>query len=283
MLSLATGALLYSYQTHNYIASSPAVVDHNVLFTSADGFLYDFALGGGNTGSPTTAVTSATDGATVPYESTLTVSGTASDPSGVKGVQLSVQEDGLDGQWWSTTGQKWEQGPIADQATLSSPGATTTTWTLSVPVPTRGTILTVWAAAVDKHNIADASSDQIQAGSSRVTFTVSPSPTSPTLAASASRVAPGGGITVNGMGYKAGEKVQLSLATSPPHKLTTVAATSSGTLPSTVVTIPTWVNFGAIALDAEGLTSGDTATPPDDLEQLGRVREQRATHQRRSV
>ena len=45
VLSLATGALLYSYQTGNYVGSSPAVVDQNILLTSADGFLYDFAVG----------------------------------------------------------------------------------------------------------------------------------------------------------------------------------------------------------------------------------------------
>ncbi len=46
VLSLATGALLYSYQTGSYIGSGPAVVDRNILITSADGFLYDFAVGG---------------------------------------------------------------------------------------------------------------------------------------------------------------------------------------------------------------------------------------------
>ncbi len=48
VITLASGASLYTYQTHNYIAASVADVNGNLLVTSADGFLYDFSVGGGN-------------------------------------------------------------------------------------------------------------------------------------------------------------------------------------------------------------------------------------------
>ena len=57
-LSLATGAQLYSYQTGSYIAGGVAETDGNLIEAGADGFLYDFAPGGGNPPNPTTVVTS---------------------------------------------------------------------------------------------------------------------------------------------------------------------------------------------------------------------------------
>ena len=61
VVSLSTGASLYTYQTGGYITSSPADVQGNLLFASSDGFLYDFGLGGGNGSVPTTTVTSPDD------------------------------------------------------------------------------------------------------------------------------------------------------------------------------------------------------------------------------
>ncbi|MGA7923241.1 MAG: PQQ-binding-like beta-propeller repeat protein, partial [Thermoplasmata archaeon] len=63
VVSLATGAKLYSYQTGGYIAGSPAVSGDNIVFASSNGFLYDFALGGGNEAVlPTTRISSPVDG-----------------------------------------------------------------------------------------------------------------------------------------------------------------------------------------------------------------------------
>ena len=173
VLSLATGAVLYTYQTSNYVASSPAVFSSNVLFTAANGFLYDLALGGGNTGSPTTAVTSPAQGSTVPNPDTATVagtlviSGTASDPAGVHAVKVTVQQGGQTGSWWSQATKSWEGGIVDNGVALGDPGATSTSWMLKVPAPAAGTIMEVRAAAVDTADLADTSSDESQSSAAR--------------------------------------------------------------------------------------------------------------------
>ena len=58
VLSMATGAQLYGYQTGTYLSASVAETDGNLLLAGADGFVYDFAPGGGNPPAPTTSVTS---------------------------------------------------------------------------------------------------------------------------------------------------------------------------------------------------------------------------------
>ena len=258
VLSLATGALLYSYQTGSYIASSPAVVDHNVLFTSADGFLYDFALGGANSGLPTTAVTSPTANSTIANPGQVTITGTANAPAGVSQVQVLVQGDGRSGTWWSAANGTWEPGPFNSPATLASPGATSTTWSLTVPLPARGTIIEVWSSAVDTHGIADIRSDGNTPVASHVTFTVQASATAPTLQASTPRVAPGAELTVTGGGYQPGEHVVVDLVTSPATQVADVVATAQGTIPATPATIPATAHFGPTGLTAQGLTSGST-------------------------
>ena len=193
VLSLDTGALLYSYQTGSYVGASPAVVDQNVLFTSADGFLYDFAVGGATSGSPATAVTSPAPNSTVANPGQLTISGTASAPAGVSGVQVLVQEDGQNGTWWSAANNTWEAGPFNNPATLATPGATSTTWSLTVPMPARGTIFEVWSSAVDANGIADIRPDGTTPTASQETFTVLPSTTAPTLQCERPTSGPGRG------------------------------------------------------------------------------------------
>ena len=258
VLSLATGALLYSYQTHFYVASSPADAAGNVYVTSADGFLYDFALGGGVAAAPTTAVSSPAPGTTVPNPETglVTISGTASDPTGVSRVTVTVQEDGSTGAWWSSAQKAWMPGPFNNNAVLASPGATTTAWKLSVPMPARGTVVEVRSSAVNAAQIADTSSSASQATTSRVDFTVAPSLTAPTLSAGGVRVAPGMQTTVGGGGYQAGETVAVTLPTVPATTLASAVAGPTGLLPSTTVTIPVGLPFGPITLTATGRTSG---------------------------
>ena len=260
VLSLATGALLFSYQTGSYIGSSPAVVDHNIFVTSADGFLYDFALGGATSGSPTTAATSPTANSTIANPGQLTISGTASAPAGVSGVQILVQEDGQSGTWWSAANGTWMAGPFNNPATLASPGATATTWSLQVPTPARGTILEVWSSTVDAKGIADLSAESNATTASHVTFTVLPSTTAPTLQVSASRVAPGADLTVTGGGFQPGEQVAVDLVTSPVTQLADVVATVQGKIPPTLVAIPTTADFGPTGMTAQGLTSGNTGS-----------------------
>jgi len=57
VLRLTDGVELYHYQTGNYITASPAYYNGHFLITSVDGFLYDFAAGGGNSSPPKTAIT----------------------------------------------------------------------------------------------------------------------------------------------------------------------------------------------------------------------------------
>ena len=270
VLSLATGAVLYTYQTSNYVASSPAVFSNNVLFTAANGFLYDMALGGGNTGSPTTAVTSPAQGSTVPNPDTATVagtlviSGTASDPAGVHAVKVTVQQGGQTGSWWSQATKSWEGGIVDNGVALGDPGATSTSWVLKVPAPAAGTIMEVRAAAVDTAHLADTGSDESQSSAAHVDFTVAPSTSAPTLQLSAARAAPAALLTATGAGYQPGEQVAITLpipsASSPVTTLTTVTATPSGALPATPIAVPNPIVFGPIAVSAVGQTSGDTGT-----------------------
>ena len=270
VLSLAKGAVLYTYQTGNYVASSPAVFSNNLLFTAANGFLYDIALGGGNTGSPTTAVTSPAQGSTVANPDTATVagtlviSGTASDPAGVHAVKVTVQQGGQTGSWWSQVTKSWEGGIVDNGVALVDPGATSTSWTLKVPAPAAGTIMEVRAAAVDTAHLADTSSDESQSSAARVDFTVAPSTSAPTLQLSAARAAPAARLTATGAGYQPGEQVAITLpipsASSPVTTLTTVTATSSGALPATPIAVPNPIVFGPIAVNAVGQTSGDAGT-----------------------
>ena len=283
VLSLATGALVYQYQTTNYLASSPAVVSGNVLLTAANGFLYDFALGGSQPSStpPATAVTSPAAGSTVanpddtntkkPPRLVISGTATANDPSGVKKVLVTVQEDGGSGQWWSNVDDAWVPGVFDNPATVATPGAATSTWTLKVPVPARGTTLEVRAATVDGNGQADTTSDGSASSPSRVDFTVAPSTVAPTLQLSAARVAPGTDVTVSGGGYQAGEKVAITLPTNPVSTLATLTATPGGALSPTAVAIPvkippndlnsqTGLPFGPITMSATGETSGNVGS-----------------------
>jgi outer membrane protein assembly factor BamB len=264
VLSLATGALLYSYQTQNYVGSSPADSAGNVYLTSADGFLYDFTIGGSNSSPPSTVISSPTQGATVPNPNAkpLVISGTASDSTGVSSVKVTVQEDGESGQWWSATKKAWQPGPFNNAAVLATPGATTTSWSLQVPMPARGTVVEVRASAVNSGQVADTQSGTSQATSARIDFTLAPSLTAPTLAISAKRVAPGGQATLSGGGYRAGESVVITLPTTPVTTLTTIVAGPTGLLAPTAVTIPVGLNFGPMTVTATGQSSGKSSSAP---------------------
>lgn len=263
VISLSTQASLFTYQTANYIAASIADVDGNLLVTSADGFLYDFAARGANGAAPTTAVTSPAAGSTVPNPNgNLTIQGTATAPNGVEAVNVDVQMDGSTGPWWNAKTSTWNTGSVNNPAVLGSPGATSSTWSLSVPMPTRGTVLQVIASAVDSDGIADTSADRSGGGPGRVAFSVAYSTTAPTVQTSASRVAPGTAVTVNGGGYQANESVVLTLPTQPVTTLATVTAGSTGMLPTTPVTFPVSIPFGPISLIATGTSSTRTSSIP---------------------
>ena len=98
VVSLATGASLYSYPTGSFITvHHRADFDEPALHVdSADGFLYDFGLGGGNGAAPTTAVTAPANGSTVPYPSgELDISAMVRRPTASKPCRSRCKKTGL--------------------------------------------------------------------------------------------------------------------------------------------------------------------------------------------
>jgi outer membrane protein assembly factor BamB len=251
--SLATGAELYHYQTGEYISASPAVTDGNILIASADGFLYDFAVNGGNDATlPGTAITSPADSSTVPYPTggNLTVTGSATDHAGVAGVTVAVQAGGANGPWWDAATNRWSSGPVGNPAHLGSPGGTSSNWTFSYPAAAAGGTYKVTAYTLSTAGQSDITAPQVG-------FRVTASSNSPHITAAPVFAAPGGSLRVTGGGFSASEGVAISLSGTT---LTTTAATSTGSLPTTTISIPTTAPFGQATLAATGESSGRTAT-----------------------
>ena len=251
--SLATGQILYKYKTGGYVISSAADSAGNLLIGSSDGFLYDLALGGSNGTPPSTAMTSPADGSTIanPGHRPVTAKGTAGAGSApVAGVEVAVQMNGPAGQWWNAATRKWQQGPAYNKASLGSPGATRT-WSLGVPVPAQGSVLTFVARAVGRDGLVEPRLIQR-------TVTVRPVKAGPHVILSAGHAAPGAGLRVSGKGFGSGEKVRLSLAS---VRLAAVTARADGSFAATVA-IPTSFDYGLTALTATGTRSGRSATAP---------------------
>jgi outer membrane protein assembly factor BamB len=250
--SLATGSELYHYKTAGYITASPAVSDGNILIASSDGFLYDFAAGGGNDALlPATTVTSPAQSSTVANPvGRLEVRGTSTDPVGVAAVVVAVQADGPKGPWWNASNGTWSPGPVGDLATVTRSGAKSSDWTLSYRVPTEGGTYQLTADAVSASGQADVK------GAS-VSFVVLATRTGPQITASPQFVAPGAGVTLTGSGFARSERVIISLLGTT---LATTRATAAGNLPSTRTTIPGSAAFGLTTLSASGETSGKSTT-----------------------
>jgi outer membrane protein assembly factor BamB len=255
-LNLANGAVLYNYQTGGYIVSSPAVSDGDVLIASSDGLLYDFAVGGGNNATlPTASVTSPAFGSSVPNPGgSEVISGTASDPVAVGSVDVAVESGGVGGTWWDAATGKWALGPIANSATLATPGEPTTDWSFDFPVPKSGRSYLVSITAHSSGGQASAGSDQFQ-------FVVQSVTTGPRLVSSQSDVAAGGSLTVDGDGFAPGESVSISLR---GVQLKSVKAGTTGSF-VTSVSLPEYAAFGESSLLATGVTSKSQASAPIDI------------------
>src|SRR6202022_978496 len=90
------------------------------------------------------------NGSTIPNPlGNLTITGTASATNGVSAVNVGVQSDGGKGPWWNASTQTWTPGIWQTAATLALPGATSTSWSLTLPVPAAGINLQVFSSAVD--------------------------------------------------------------------------------------------------------------------------------------
>ena len=255
VLSLATGTQLYQQQTGSWISASPAVSNGDILFGSSDGYLYDMEAGSGND-TPTTAITSPALGATVANPGgNLTVNGTAADGAGVAAVVVAVRKGGPDGMWWDAGTSAWSATPVNERATLTSPGATSTGWSVSFPVPPSGNAYRVdaYAVSVDGPSARPAADDE---------FFVSPSAGGPTLSVSPGFAAPAGTVSVSGTGFGPGEPVNISLFGTVLGQATSGA---NGSLPATQVTLPATAGFGPTALVATGATSGASAAAGIDV------------------
>jgi outer membrane protein assembly factor BamB len=255
VLSLATGTQLYQYQTGSWISGSPAVSNGDILFGSSDGFLYDMSAGSGNA-KPATAITSPTGGSTVANpDGNLTVSGTASDSTGVAAVVTAVRQGGSDGMWWDATTSTWSVTPVTEQAALVSPGATSSNWSVSFPVPPSGNAYRVdaYAVSVDGPAAVPAADDE---------FFVSPASGGPTLRVSPGFAAPGATVSVSGTGFGPNETVAVGLLGAVVGQAATGA---DGSLPATKVTLPPTAGFGLTALVATGATTGKAASGRIDI------------------
>jgi outer membrane protein assembly factor BamB len=251
--SLATGAQLYHYQTGGYITASPAVSDGNIVIASSDGFLYDFAAGGGNESTPPgTAVTAPSNFASLANPNgNQKITGTATDSAGIAGVQVAIQEGGTNGPWWDAAAKKWVSGSFANPATVASTGTgvTSSNWTFSYPVPSAGGTYTVTANTASTTGGSD-----IKGGNVRFSVLAT---TSGAHLSSGSRFAPPGAtVRLTGGGFGKSEKIAISLA---GKSLTTVTSGAKGAVSSKVV-IPGKAQFGLTSLTAKGKTSGKSAT-----------------------
>jgi outer membrane protein assembly factor BamB len=147
--SAADGSRLFTFQTGALIYSSPAIVNGRLYISSSDGFLYAFGLPGGPSARPQGTVGSPAAGSTVPNPSgALTVSGTATDDTGVASVQVAVKNTST-GSWWNAASHSWARVYAETGATLSNSGGANTGWNLSFPAPTAGGAFVVEATPTD--------------------------------------------------------------------------------------------------------------------------------------
>ena len=185
----------------------------------------------------------------------LTASGTAADSAGVGAVVVAVRQGGPNGMWWDAATSTWSATPVNERATLASPGATSTGWSVSFPVPSSGNAYRVdaYAVSVNGPSARPAADDE---------FFVSPAASAPTVGVSAGYAAPAGTVSVSGSGFAPGETVKISLLGTVLGQAT---AGADGSLPATPVTIPATAGFGPTALVATGATSGASAAAGIDV------------------
>jgi outer membrane protein assembly factor BamB len=250
--SVATGTPLYSYQTAGYVISSAADSAGNIIIGSSDGFLYDLAIGGANGTAPRTSITSPASGSVIqnPGSNPVVATGTATAGSAaVNAVDVAVQMNGAAGPWWNASRRSWQAGPAWNHAALSGTG-TQRNWTLGVPAPRQGAVLTFTARAVGTDGLTDAALV-------RTTVTVKPAAAGPRLRLSVVQAAPGSTIYASGSGFRSGETVRLSL---PGDLLATATAGGGGGFSRKAVPVPATYDFGLSAITAAGAASHRLAT-----------------------
>jgi eukaryotic-like serine/threonine-protein kinase len=252
VVSLSTGSPLYVHATGGYVTASPAVDEGNLLIASSNGFLEDFVPGGGNdVVLPTTSISTPAAGASLPNPNgALILHGNASSPVGVAAVIVAVQSGNAAGPWWDASTSSWVPGPDSAGATLATPGATSSAWTFSLPVPSAGGTYSAYAYAVSIDGSSDLKGAVVQ-------FSVVASVLGPHLRASPSDLVPGSDVTLTGGGFLAGERIVLTMGSST---LGSATASSTGSLRATKVKVPSNTPFGPSSVTATGSTSGKAAS-----------------------
>ena len=111
----------------------------------------------------------------------LTLSGTASAPDGVSAVDVEVQTPAGTGQWVDAATDTLTPGLMINQATLATPGADSTTWSLQVPTTLSGGTYQVLAEAVGTNGVVDPTAEVGTASSDNVTFSVAADASAPQI------------------------------------------------------------------------------------------------------
>lgn len=250
IVNLASGLPLYTYKTGGYITSSPAVANGTVFIASTDGFLYAYGVSGSNASAPTSAVTSPSNASTVTNPSgNLTVTGSSTDASGVNAVEIAIESNGSSGPWYNAASGTFGSAPIRNHATVTSPGATSTTWSIRFPVPASGGTFKVFANSVNTGNIVDRGATS--------SFSVSASTNEPTLHTSTGFIAPGNTFTATGNAFKPGETVTFSLFGA---NVATAVVGATGNVPRTTIPVADTATFGPTSLTATGGASGKVSS-----------------------
>lgn len=257
VLALSNGQQLYAYQTHGYMDASAAYVNGHFIDVSSDGFVYDFGPGGGNAGTPRTALHyPATNQTLANGDGTIVLWGTANDAAGVKAVNVAVQAGGAYGPWYDAATASWVTGAVSNPAQVAfGPHGDEANWKLKLPVPPQGGTFTVYANAVDAANLADVAGVNAP-------FTVTPNRRAPMLSLAPAIAAPGSTVTANGSGFAAGEPVTFALGGAP---VVAETASPSGTVGPAVFDVPLASAFGTTPVTATGGTSGAVATAALDV------------------
>jgi outer membrane protein assembly factor BamB len=175
-------------------------------------------------------------------------------------VNVAIQSGGASGPWWDGQTGTWTAGFFDNAATVSSPDASSTTWSFSFPVPPTGGAFRILASAAQTNGIADVSDLSAEPGASNVSFDVRNAPGYPSVYAKGSPwVPPGGAVSIAGSGFQAGELVSFTLNGT---QLGSATASSTGQVAPTRLSIPSTTAFGPTAVTATGQASGRVGTAP---------------------
>ena len=155
-LDAQTGARIWSYDTGG-VLGSPALADDRLLVPGMNGFLYAFALNGIIGDRPDTTITSPAQKSVtvVAPNSSFTVSGGATSDVGVDHVNVAVR-DKTKRKWWDAATGTWDKFFVENSVPVASPGANSTTWQVTYPIPNKSLQFFAQATAVSTAGLSAA-------------------------------------------------------------------------------------------------------------------------------